>query len=882
MSRKRSHDTADVLVRLRLETALASRDVLEPAGEPSTAKLPPPEPDLAAIYRSAVAEVAMSQRDAQLEDHPGEGGIPLAAMHMVLAVWAPADITAAGLCAAHALFTPGGGQVRDRGISVGSTRFVEPVAELGALLEALATAVRAVMGRNDLSAEAKAAWSCYSLLALHPFPDGNGRLARALANVVLRCLGTPFAIGFAAPGALREAYRSALVSGHVALGDTRPLALLLRERLLHGWEQVASVFSRRLAAARSDSAAAALRSAREALKREASCVCCLGEAPDAAMLCCGGAAHICCMADWLATKAVCPCCRADVPLRVRVRDQVAAVPSPEGNTIDSDDNSALDYMAERLDDSALSDTETEDSALDSTLDDAVVDDSALDGAAPDNNTDAAVDDSALDSTLDDAVVDDSALDGAAPHSNTDAAVDDSALDSTLDDAVVDDSALDGTAPDNNTDAAVDDSALDSTLDDAVVDDSALDGAAPDNNTDAAVDDSALDSTLDDAASDDSALDGAGPQYSSAPYGTAGLDDSAIDDPALDAAGGATSGGGSIGVGSAATLLDDSALDPADSDPDDSALDSELRAHPALDDSAFDDSAAPQLGSIPFHLFRNAIHAQPPSAPLKPRSILFQEAGGRVSGAGEKRFFVAAEYYTAKANHAMLVQAGAPCVMSNVRWEDATLRMVWTPLGTVGARKEDAVGPVGSFGIPIYIMPKHKLGLCQLQHGGTLSVHWRNPAPVRAVVMHCLIAQTLQIGDLNGRNFLAKLDEPLSTPVAIDAAELETEFNFAATRLSELVFTSNNNGAPTPEMECAMEVATAGQAREMLERFTAIEFGNILYSQHIVARLRLSLSDSAISHAENVQRRVEARRRYDKIVDVLEAAVASSPVARPLS
>ena len=109
-------------------------------------------------------------------------------------------------------------------------------------------------------------------------------------------------------------------------------------------------------------------------------------------------------------------------------------------------------------------------------------------------------------------------------------------------------------------------------------------------------------------------------------------------------------------------------------------------------------------------------------------------------------------------------------MRNVHWDDATLRMVWTPLeGGMAAHATDAVGPVGSFGIPIFVMPLRKLGLCQLRRGDEIAAHWGNPHAVRAVAEHCLVARTLQIGDINGRNFLTALC-PRSMPVAIDAAE----------------------------------------------------------------------------------------------------------------
>ena len=74
--------------------------------------------------------------------------------------------------------------------------------------------MRALAARDDVSAVAKAAWAGYNLLALHPFPDGNGRLARALVNAVLARGGVPFVVGLAASEAQRGAYRAALVAAH--------------------------------------------------------------------------------------------------------------------------------------------------------------------------------------------------------------------------------------------------------------------------------------------------------------------------------------------------------------------------------------------------------------------------------------------------------------------------------------------------------------------------------------------------------------------------------------------------------------------------------------------------------------------------------------------
>ena len=53
------------------------------------------------------------------------------------------------------------------------------------MLTAFCDELRYIMRRTDLSPEAKAAWALNEFLAIHPFRDGNGRLARLLLNWVL-------------------------------------------------------------------------------------------------------------------------------------------------------------------------------------------------------------------------------------------------------------------------------------------------------------------------------------------------------------------------------------------------------------------------------------------------------------------------------------------------------------------------------------------------------------------------------------------------------------------------------------------------------------------------------------------------------------------------
>ena len=677
---KRSHAQSaagsSISVRLRLDTASASAEELEPDGDAilqsyeilvDAAK----DPLTTAAYESAIAEFKQSQKDVQLEDHPRwlEESDTHSTMLSLMSSWSVKDITTPRLCEAHSVLVPGGGAVRFAIANVGSTRFVEHVERLNDLLGSFATATRHVIARSDLSPEAKAAWACYNLLALHPFPDGNGRLARALANVVLRCCDVPFPVGFAA-GTTRQVYRDALLAGHVENGNTRPLANLLRSRLRRSWDLLERIAARRLAAAQAESVDAAARSAREQTKKDGACVCCLGELPDAAMLCCGAAVHIGCMADWLVKKAECPTCREKMALHGQLKERATAAASA-----------------------------------------------------------ALVDDTGLEVGLDDTGLD-----------------------------VIDDTGLEA--------------------DGALVDDTGLE-----------------------VGFDDHAI---APAWITRP--AAGIDDTALE-----------------------AGLDDTALPPP----------------PATEGFAGRNDPSKER-------FAYAIHAQPPSGPLKPRAILYEDGDGTVRGGGEKAFTSPSEYRIAKTHHEMLTAAGAPCVMSNVRWDDTGWRLVWTPLpGGKSARSTDALGPVGSFGLQIYVMPHNKLGLCQLRRGDETAPHWENPLAVQAVVAHCLVAQTLQIGDLNGRNFIAPIEQ-LSMPVAIDAAEQGYEFNFGANRISELVFSANFNGrnVPTPLLAKIIDRVAIDCAEALVERMNRIDFVGILSAHGLQGRV------------------VEAQRRRAKILSVL--------------
>ena len=209
----------------------------------------------AAAYRELVGRFADAQLGGLHLDHltsrracgapAPDAGTPhaarvMAAQRAVLACATDGELpSAADLCAAHAMLVPGGGALRARSVRVGTTRFAVPASAVPQLLDELLDALRTISLRDDLSAVAKAAWAGYSLLALHPFPDGNGRLARCLVNAVLARHGTPFAVALAASTPQRDAYRAALVEAHRA-ASSRPFAAHVGACVAAAWAALAA------------------------------------------------------------------------------------------------------------------------------------------------------------------------------------------------------------------------------------------------------------------------------------------------------------------------------------------------------------------------------------------------------------------------------------------------------------------------------------------------------------------------------------------------------------------------------------------------------------------------------------------------------------------
>ena len=262
----------------------------------------------AATGEAATAEVATAEAvtfdTAQRID---------AMQEMVLSWQAdPSRPTAFDVCHAHAALIPGGGMLRLGAVRAGNTRFGTAPNRVQAELEKFVAALQTVSARDDLSPVAKAAWACYNLLALHPFADGNGRLARALANCVLARHGMPFVVCLAASATQRTQWRAALEASHKAK-DVRPFAALVRTCISRAWAALEPSWDAKRKKAVEAAAGARARSARDEARRSG-CLICLDEGPTCSLLCCGGAFHMRCLSRWLSTSGTsCPQCRAPVP-----------------------------------------------------------------------------------------------------------------------------------------------------------------------------------------------------------------------------------------------------------------------------------------------------------------------------------------------------------------------------------------------------------------------------------------------------------------------------------------------------------------------------------------------------------------------------------------
>jgi prophage maintenance system killer protein len=212
------------------------------------------------------------------------------------------------------------------------------------------TASDAATGPADTSAPTVDAASVVSyatavfcgILDVHPYSDGNDRLARIAMNwVLLRQCKFPFSVQlFANPtqqaehsDAVRQALRNIdLVPRGTATEDDvrrtlahfgclRPVTSLLLDRMHRAVTEFNGLVQDKLALHHEQAEARAARTFRERAAAS-TCLICFDDHPNVATLCCGKAVHMNCMAEWLSANSSCPQCRGvlpPIPARVLLR-----------------------------------------------------------------------------------------------------------------------------------------------------------------------------------------------------------------------------------------------------------------------------------------------------------------------------------------------------------------------------------------------------------------------------------------------------------------------------------------------------------------------------------------------------------------------------------
>ena len=237
-------------------------------------------------------------------------------------------LSASSLCLWHAILFDGldvssPGCFRLVGVRVGDRQCC-PASHVPSLTDKLVQKISSVMSRADLLPHAKAACATVLLLEVHPFADGNGRLARILCNWVLKECGYPFTVALGCAPPQRAAYTAAVLECRESR-TVAPFCTFLVDVLTLAWEEFREL-GRQSAKNREQSATVEAISAARAEAKLRGCGICLDENPNIATLCCGAPVHLNCLANWLtqAPNPSCANCREPMP---RLPDRPHAPPA---------------------------------------------------------------------------------------------------------------------------------------------------------------------------------------------------------------------------------------------------------------------------------------------------------------------------------------------------------------------------------------------------------------------------------------------------------------------------------------------------------------------------------------------------------------------------
>ena len=197
----------------------------------------------------------------------------------------------------------------------GSTSFLPPK-DVPAAMIAYVAAVNTLCERDDVDEIGAAAAAHSGLIAIHPFHDGNGRMARLLMNFVLVRRGLPFTVVASSTEEQRVEYIKAVrecASRPGAPSNVLALANLLAGVCHRVWAELERLVQRAQRQHAEAAADANVRAARERSRTEG-CMICLEEGCNIAALCCGAPCHLNCFAQWLAEAGEPTCCQCREPL----------------------------------------------------------------------------------------------------------------------------------------------------------------------------------------------------------------------------------------------------------------------------------------------------------------------------------------------------------------------------------------------------------------------------------------------------------------------------------------------------------------------------------------------------------------------------------------
>jgi len=224
----------------------------------------------------------------------------------------------------------------------GATHFM-PAAEVAHALKQFVDSLNALSEREELDALGLAAAAHVGLVSIHPFSDGNGRLARILCNWALRKRGVPFTISMCSTDEQRQLYVRAVCECRT-MGSLAPFCDLLATLVSRAWLELDRLVVQRNTEALEMQGEALRREARDEAKRTA-CMICLEADSNIQTLCCGAACHFNCLGQWLQQAGAPACCHCRQPLpRAQIRRH--ADPS-EGAAIDlvSDEENEETHIA---------------------------------------------------------------------------------------------------------------------------------------------------------------------------------------------------------------------------------------------------------------------------------------------------------------------------------------------------------------------------------------------------------------------------------------------------------------------------------------------------------------------------------------------------------